>query len=102
MGRPTVNIGKCKVEGCNNEIKAKQLCSKHWKRLTNHGDVDTILPRGGSNALYADSSKCSIEVCESKPQANNLCQKHYMNFRYHRDKGRVKSVRDYIDMKNKA
>lgn len=101
MARPTVNIGKCKVEGCNNEIKAKQLCSKHWERQTNHGDVNTVLPRGGQNALYADSSVCSVKGCESKPQANHLCQKHYMNFRYHRTKGRVTSIRDYLDMKNK-
>ena len=49
MGRPVVNIGKCKVDCCNSVIKAKQLCSKHWERLTNHGDVNTVLRKGNLN-----------------------------------------------------
>lgn len=30
---------KCKVENCENEIFAKQLCKKHYFRFKRHGDT---------------------------------------------------------------
>lgn len=31
---------KCSVEGCGNEVKQKNMCSKHYTRLYRHGDVN--------------------------------------------------------------
>jgi hypothetical protein len=54
-GKPTIYAGQrktqrnpltgelpvkiCEVEGCENEVLARWLCAKHYRRLMRHGDV---------------------------------------------------------------
>lgn len=31
----------CKVEGCGNKVKAKELCCKHYEQIRRHGKIIT-------------------------------------------------------------
>lgn len=61
----------CTVDDCQ---KAIGLCSMHWKRLKFHGDVNTVLQRGGHNKI---GGLCTIEGCEKQFVARGFCQMHY-------------------------
>ena len=34
-----MSIKTCKIDNCDNKIKARELCSKHYKRLSKHQDT---------------------------------------------------------------
>jgi hypothetical protein len=62
--------GICTVEGCDEQIKARQLCNKHYVRMRRSGKTDTIRVEA-----------CSIDHCLavdcSKPYfANGYCEHH--------------------------
>lgn len=65
----------CKVEGCNNPIRAKGLCNKHWQRQRKYGDSSVVI-------LKPLPKKCEVPGCDNKPKARwsgkALCNKHYL------------------------
>lgn len=67
-----INGGSCKVEGCEKESAAKQLCYTHYKRLQRHGDVNYVsrMENGGTGL-------CSVEGCNRIRHAKGYCYMHY-------------------------
>lgn len=66
----------CSVEGCDNPIRARGLCGKHYERLRAHGDV-TVDNRSGTKVPRCN---CSVAGCSRiavyKPEL--LCNVHYL------------------------
>lgn len=62
--------GLCTVEGCDEPIKARQLCNKHYVRMRRRGKTDTI-------RVEASSIDHCLAVNCSKPYfANGYCEHH--------------------------
>jgi hypothetical protein len=38
MATITVEVQKCKIDGCNKPATGKELCASHYRRLQQHGD----------------------------------------------------------------
>lgn len=89
---PYKNYYPCKMDDCDKQVRGKGLCSAHYKRLTTHGDPNTVLPRGN----FAKQPLCSIEDCQSKHTALGFCQAHYRSFRAFHDKDRWPENRSNI------
>ncbi len=69
----------CKVENCENKIRAKNLCNKHYLRSYRHGDP-----------LFTERERsitgiCKIEGCENKYYGLGYCSKHYARFKKYGD-----------------
>lgn len=59
---------ECIIPGCpQTEIKAKGLCSKHYKR----GKT------GAMATLPSELVRCRVETCNSKPRKMSFCEYHY-------------------------
>lgn len=67
----------CTEDGCENLVKARGLCSKHWKRWRKHGDTSFVGYRGRQRKY----DFCTIEGCEKEHFANSYCNMH--NRRYY-------------------
>ena len=63
----------CSVDGCEKDLKARSLCSMHWKRLKVHGDIAKVLPKGN----FATITQCTIDDCDKPHRAKGMCQMHY-------------------------
>lgn len=57
----------CMVRGCKNEIRALNLCNKHWIELKRHG---TLAPE-------IEDRKCRIKGCSELIKTKDYCAKHY-------------------------
>lgn len=60
----------CSVEGCENKVQAKGMCSKHYARVRRNGTTDTVYRQTGLRP-------CKIEGCENLAHASGLCLMHY-------------------------
>ncbi len=74
----------CKISGCSNPVKAKQLCSKHHQRLRRTGRYDLRRER--------QDHICSEPGCGNKYHARSLCKKHYQRWFYSKQKKAVYPV----------
>lgn len=68
---------KCKVDGCQSEIRTKGFCNKHYEQFRRHGDP-----------LHKESKRrnkpgCIIDGCGRTTIAHGLCDKHYQKLRAH-------------------
>lgn len=63
-------MSKCTIDDCNNPVRAKGLCSKHYERKRVHGDV---------HADFRTKLKkvCRIADCGDYTVGDGLCAKHY-------------------------
>ena len=68
----------CRVDGCDAEVDAKQLCHGHYQRLLRQNqEIETPL-RGSLSSCLADG-------CERPIQAKGYCGAHYKRLRKHGD-----------------
>ena len=81
---PYKNYYPCKFDGCDKQIRAKGLCSGHYKRLSKHGSPDVVLRKG----RYAEQPVCIIDGCKTKHTALGFCQAHYRAYQAFLDKNR--------------
>ncbi|NFH01587.1 hypothetical protein FC831_15190 [Clostridium botulinum] len=58
---------QCKIEGCNNKILAKGLCSKHYATDRRKNNKD----------------KCKVDNCCNSVVSRGLCSRHYTQFIKH-------------------
>lgn len=64
--------GICEVDGCEEPIKSKKLCEKHYARIRRTGKYET------SNRFYdLDIETCLVIGCENKHLKNGYCSTHY-------------------------
>jgi hypothetical protein len=78
--------GKCSVDGCNGDVKAKGYCSKHYRRFLKWGN-----PMHVERQTYKDSQRyCRVDGCDRTILARGLCSKHYSRFKSHGDTEIVK------------
>ncbi|MEH7116200.1 hypothetical protein V7128_02075 [Neobacillus vireti] len=95
MVRPRTNIGKCIVNGCDKDAEKEMMCSKHYSRKWKYGNENFI----SINERYKDTDKCLVIGCNNKPDAQKLCPKHYHNFMYHKRKGNLETISEYLKKK---
>lgn len=70
----------CSIEGCGGVLKAKNYCSKHYKKLLKYGNAaepSRHIPRKGL--------LCKVDGCSSPVNAKAMCNKHYTRVRLHGD-----------------
>lgn len=89
------NLNTCAVTGCDNEIKARELCPKHYKRLRTHGDANKVKPKGGASRKIYEF--CTMDDCDNKHLAKGFCSKHYRAFVAWVDKDREECNRKQIN-----
>lgn len=67
---------KCRVSGCNNNVKYIDLCGMHYKRQWRHGDVTV-----NKTKAKKPTSKCRVEWCSRiTTRDDGLCEKHFQRF----------------------
>ncbi len=59
---------KCMVSGCENMVKANDLCALHYQRSLRHGHTDGTRHR---------RLTCAVDGCDRAHVAKGLCQMHY-------------------------
>ena len=64
---------KCKVDGCNNGVYAKDFCNKHYQQFRKYGE-ELMPPK---------KTICSVPNCENIHCAKGYCQKHYNQIKLH-------------------
>ncbi len=70
---------KCKIDGCEGNVRTKEFCNKHYEAFRRHGDP-----------LHKEKKKllkkiCRIEGCGRESIAKELCGKHYQKLHEHGD-----------------
>ncbi|WP_082167396.1 HNH endonuclease [Methylobacterium aquaticum] len=60
----------CSVEGCEKQLRARGLCSTHWRRWSIHGD-----PSLGARKLATQG--CSVQGCDRPHSGHGLCNLHW-------------------------
>jgi hypothetical protein len=74
LEREDVNVNmnkKCKIEGCDNEVKAKDLCNMHYSRKRRTGTLETKTIERGK------IKKCIAFDCNKPHFALGYCKNHY-------------------------
>jgi hypothetical protein len=76
-----VKNNKCSIDGCDNFIRAKGLCGKHYERVRTHGNPYVDL-RSGKKAPFV---KCKVEDCKSEAihKSQMLCNLHWQRWNRH-------------------
>ena len=69
----------CKIDNCNREIKAKELCLMHYKRLRNGNTPEQMLrpPR----TFISRIGSCIHDPCDEKKDSGGYCYLHYHRLR---------------------
>lgn len=62
----------CRVDGCNNQIHARKLCQKHYRKFMRWGD-----PIHNENKPVF----CIVDGCNKKAKVRGLCDMHYYRLR---------------------
>lgn len=66
---------KCKIAGCENRPKARELCKKHYQHLYRSKVAMPVIDAG-----YAKRT-CKAAGCERRSVAQELCAMHYQRLR---------------------
>ncbi|WP_287868603.1 HNH endonuclease [Aeromonas sp.] len=74
----------CSIDGCENKIKCKGLCSKHYQRFIKHGDAEAFK----SKRFFG----CLVPGCNGKHRSKGYCMKHYHRLRANGDAQRVSII----------
>lgn len=67
--------GTCSVEGCNEAIKSKRLCEKHYARQLRNGTLEV------KNIPPFSIPTCLAVGCDRPYKTSGYCDTHYTNFR---------------------
>jgi hypothetical protein len=68
--RRTSREGECSVEGCDRDIKAKQLCDMHYARWNRNNTVER-------KTQERVSDTCLVFGCDKPYKSKGLCETHY-------------------------
>jgi len=61
----------CAVEGCENKVRARGYCNKHYYQLIRSGKLEKIRPQHNVPII------CTVEGCKNNAVSIGLCKKHY-------------------------
>lgn len=95
----------CRIKDCEEKARSAELCNNHYHNYKYHfrkGKIKTVDEYVGNiegeNLLGRQNQleECAIKNCKKKPKSHNLCATHYANFHYHKAKGNVSSVEEYL------
>jgi hypothetical protein len=64
------NVTRCDVERCEDSVRARGLCNRHYMRLMRTGHT------GGAEPWQV-RGVCSVEDCGQPHEAKGMCRKHY-------------------------
>ena len=68
---------RCKIDGCENEIKSRGWCIKHYTRWFKHGDPTIVKSQKGiNNPMYKHGAYCAISYCtcgKEKDHRSKFC-----------------------------
>lgn len=67
-----MNIGKCKVDGCEKDAVTSGMCQMHYTRMYRHNDVHTV-----KKVDKYGNELCAISGCGKQSYAKFLCESHY-------------------------
>lgn len=65
---------KCLIEGCEQKVRAKGMCSKHYYRLKNTGSLET---KRDTTTWKSSKGTCEFPGCKNKRKSSGLCNTHY-------------------------
>jgi hypothetical protein len=96
-----VNAGHtCSVDGCDDPAKLYGRCIKHDRRIRTHGDPNIVhTPSMSFEVMTYDDKQCLLHGCKEEKLIKELCYKHYHNFMYHKRSGLVKTIYNYVRLK---
>ena len=66
---------RCSADGCTNAVKARGLCSRHYRRYMKYGT-----PHEPDRRLK-EKKKCSIDGCDRWAKARGLCSAHWSRWK---------------------
>ena len=70
-------MGICKINGCENELKVRGLCNRHYLRLIRHGDPNIKKRDWNVKLVYEISDSGCFEVTSHKPGGPGYPQVSY-------------------------
>lgn len=76
----------CTVNGCSKPSYRKELCTGHYQRLRNKGDVLAHIPLRRS----VKHTACIENGCSGRPEGYGYCRKHY---KQHKNRDTLTAVR---------
>jgi hypothetical protein len=89
----------CSVGECQNPVRYKGMCGKHYKRWWRHGNPDH------TDIVMHNGTKCSVEDCSRAATIKDLCSMHNTrqqrygrtnNIRADKGMGRPKTAAGYV------
>lgn len=72
------NKGTCKATGCDREVYAKDLCSKHYNQVRLNG---RLIPERERRTYSDNETTCEEHGCDRPIIAKGLCMTHYQALR---------------------
>lgn len=70
---------KCSFEGCEKDVLAQNLCSKHYNQARHSGAITC------NHTVVVNQGGCSVEGCGIPAYGCGYCQKHYTKFKRYGD-----------------
>src|SRR5687767_10372311 len=69
-GSVLLEVPLCEAPGCDREVYARGHCSRHYKQLLRHGEVQP------DRAPVA----CAVETCDRRAVTRGWCHGHYLRW----------------------
>ena len=80
-------MNNCKIEGCENEVFAKNFCYKHYNQLRKYGKILTCSRSDKANHIEVVDNHAKIFLIDNK---NNVCAKAIIDIE---DIDKVKNIK---------
>ncbi|MBW2701144.1 MAG: hypothetical protein JRF33_10030 [Deltaproteobacteria bacterium] len=68
----------CKIEDCDNPVRALGLCSKHYQQQRYADQREKQGLDGPRSTEKRGGKPCSVEGCDNPNYAKGMCGKHFM------------------------